>query len=71
MAILPKCPSCGFESAEIRCPRCNTLKLLGCSGACSTCGSSCNVGPVPAPPERRPSDDASEDTEHTGTPLRP
>jgi hypothetical protein len=52
MTILPKCPSCGLESAEIRCPRCNTLKLLGCDGACSSCASGCASGPVPCPPAR-------------------
>jgi len=41
MAILPKCPSCGFESPEIRCPRCNALKLVGCDGRCSACAASC------------------------------
>jgi len=69
MTILPKCPSCGLESAEIRCPRCNTLKLIGCDGSCATCASSCATGPAPAPPVRRPSDESAEDTEHSGTPL--
>ena len=41
MAILPTCPSCGLESPEIRCPRCNTLKLIGCEGRCSACAASC------------------------------
>jgi hypothetical protein len=54
MTVVPKCPSCGFESAEIRCPRCNTLKLVGCSGVCSACASSCASGPVPAPPSAKP-----------------
>ena len=40
MAILPICPSCGLASPEIRCPRCNTLKLVGCDGHCETCSSS-------------------------------
>jgi hypothetical protein len=54
MAVLPKCPSCGLESAEIRCPRCNTLKVLGCNGTCSTCGSSCTMPSTsPAPKERK------------------
>lgn len=68
MTILPKCPSCGLESAEIRCPRCNTLKMIGCDGMCSTCGSTCatpNASLVPT----RPSDEAAEDTECEGTPL--
>ena len=54
MTVVPKCPSCGFESAEIRCPRYNTLKLVGCSGVCSACASSCARGPVPTPPTREP-----------------
>lgn len=32
-----ECPTCGLVAAEIRCPRCNTLKLASCSGACLTC----------------------------------
>ena len=44
MTIVQKCPSCGFESPEIRCPRCNTLKVVGCNGVCSACASSCGVG---------------------------
>jgi hypothetical protein len=48
MTILPKCPSCGLESAEIRCPRCNALKVVGCSGVCSACASSCEAEPAPA-----------------------
>jgi hypothetical protein len=51
MTILPKCPSCGLESAEIRCPRCNALKVVGCSGVCSACTSSCEVEPAPATPD--------------------
>jgi hypothetical protein len=69
MTILPKCPSCGLESAEIRCPRCNALKLVGCDGSCSTCASSCNAAPVPARPAVRPGDEATDDAEHEGTPL--
>jgi coenzyme F420-reducing hydrogenase gamma subunit len=69
MTILPKCPSCGLESAEIRCPRCNTLKLIGCSGGCATCGSSCPTGAVPASGASCPSDEAAEDSEQMGTPL--
>jgi hypothetical protein len=35
------CPTCGYEAdlAEIRCPRCFTLLLTGCSGSCGSCGS--------------------------------
>ncbi len=70
MAILPKCPACGFESGEIRCPRCNALKAVGCSGACSSCGSSCETGSGSCAPDASlPSDAASDDTEHPGTPL--
>jgi hypothetical protein len=70
MALLTTCPMCGLESSEIRCPRCNALKLVGCSGACSTCGSSCKAtGPVLAPDTPRPSDEATSDQEHPGTPL--
>jgi len=40
------CPSCGYASDDIRCPRCNALKLSGCTGACLTCGvSSCGAKP--------------------------
>jgi hypothetical protein len=33
------CPRCGLTAEGIRCPRCNALKLTGCSGACSSCPS--------------------------------
>lgn len=74
MTVLHTCPSCGFESDEIRCPRCNALKVVGCSGACSVCGSSCKTDPVPSPPKdsgatARPSDETVDDSEHSGTPL--
>ena len=72
MTILPKCPSCGLESAEIRCPRCNTLKLIGCSGACASCAASCSANPActPAvPPASTSNDDAAHDSEREGTPL--
>jgi hypothetical protein len=58
MTILPKCPSCGLESAEIRCPRCNTLKLIGCEGSCATCASRCPSGVECPPSERAPSEGA-------------
>jgi len=65
MAILPKCPSCGFESPEIRCPRCNALKLIGCDGRCSACAASCPSAPVPASgatePTTMPEDPAADD----------
>jgi hypothetical protein len=69
MTIVKTCPACGLESDEIRCPRCNALKLKGCTGVCSSCGSSCSSGPVPSPPACKPSDEAADDTEHCGTPL--
>ena len=70
MTILPTCPACGLESAEIRCPRCNALKVQGCNGSCGSCGSSCKTGSVPRPPgSPLPSDGAVDDSEHPGTPL--
>lgn len=46
MGIKPVCPECGFKSGEMRCPRCNALKIEACSGACMTCGhhKSCQQG---------------------------
>lgn len=67
MAILPKCPECGLESDEVRCPRCNALKVIGCSGSCALCKTECHVS-APADASR-PSDSALEDAEHPGTPL--
>ncbi len=34
------CPTCGYEAdlGDIRCPRCFTLLVTGCSGSCGTCG---------------------------------
>lgn len=70
MAILPKCPSCGLESGEIRCPRCNALKVMGCSGSCVLCGSKVSCEREGERPELpRPSDAAREDEKHPGTPL--
>ena len=68
MAVLPTCPQCGMDSLEIRCPRCNALKLIGCAGSCATCrtNSGCKVA---IPEGQRPSDTAREDDEHPGTPL--
>jgi len=31
------CPTCGFVSEGIRCPRCYALKAVACGGACSRC----------------------------------
>jgi hypothetical protein len=42
------CPTCGYEAdvADIRCPRCFTLLVTGCSGSCGTCGQrTCTGGP--------------------------
>jgi hypothetical protein len=69
MTLIRTCPSCGLESDEVRCPRCNALKVVGCSGVCSACASGCSADRVPAPPARRPSDDAAEEPGHPGTPL--
>ena len=71
MNIIATCPACGFVSPEIRCPRCNALKVQGCSGMCSSCASSCKIGAVPAASKARPpSEAAAEDAEHPGTPLK-
>ena len=58
VAILAKCPSCGLASDDIRCPRCNALKVVGCSGSCALCKSGCDTDscepastPAPRPPE--------------------
>jgi len=48
MGIVERCPACGFVSPEIRCPRCNALKLVGCTGVCSACASSCAAGAASA-----------------------
>jgi hypothetical protein len=70
MSILATCPACGFQSPEIRCPRCNALKVQGCNGSCGVCGSSCKTGKVPLPPgAKAPSATAIDDDEHPGTPL--
>jgi hypothetical protein len=70
MSIIVTCPSCGFESPEIRCPRCNALKVRGCSGMCGSCATSCTADKVsPAPGAPRPSEAATDDDEHPGTPL--
>lgn len=38
MGVVSECPACGFKSSEMRCPRCNALKVVGCSGSCTLCG---------------------------------
>jgi len=71
MSIIATCPECGFRSPDIRCPRCNALKVVGCSGACSICGSSCKTDELPVAPDApRPSDGADGDDEHPGTLLK-
>jgi hypothetical protein len=35
---------CGMVSDEIRCPRCNALKLTGCAGSCKVCRTSESCG---------------------------
>ncbi len=52
MSLLVRCPACGLESDEIRCPRCNTLKVMGCDGSCSACRAGCEDGHFPSPPDR-------------------
>jgi hypothetical protein len=37
---LTDCPTCGFAAEELRCPRCNALKVTSCSGGCTTCRTS-------------------------------
>jgi len=44
MSILPVCPSCGLPGDELRCPRCNTLKVVGCSGSCASCRTRSECG---------------------------
>ena len=76
MGIIANCPSCGLASDEIRCPRCNALKVVGCSGSCALCKSdcesdlesvSCAPGPADAP---LADDDALDETVHPGMPPK-
>lgn len=60
MAILPTCPSCGLESPEARCPRCNALKVVGCSGSCVLCKLS---GGCEVPVTQRPDDSEKDPTD--------
>ena len=69
MTIVQTCPSCGLESNATRCPRCNTLKVVGCSGSCSMCGSSCEDGAAPSPKGSRPSNESADVEGAAGTPL--
>jgi hypothetical protein len=65
MGVLAKCPACGFPSPEVRCPRCNALKVVGCSGSCSACKSGCEDGSVPpksSNPVPEPHDDEGRTT---------
>lgn len=50
MGVLATCPECGFASPEVRCPRCNALKVVGCGGSCAACRSSCADGSCALPP---------------------
>jgi hypothetical protein len=68
MTVLPTCPACGLVSDDVRCPRCNALKVVGCSGSCTLCTASSGCA-SPLAPGERPSDGAREDREHPGTPL--
>lgn len=68
MALLTTCPSCGLDSDEIRCPRCFSLKVVGCGGSCAACNPSKKGGSCTVPSER-PSDKAAESVDHPGTPL--
>jgi len=55
VAILQTCPSCGFVSDEVRCPRCNALKVIGCSGSCSACKSAASGAcSLPLEPAEKP-----------------
>jgi hypothetical protein len=71
MALERMCPACGLVSDEIRCPRCNTLLLKGCTGSCSGCGKrgACPTHASLPSEKRKPSDAAPDDAEHPGTPL--
>lgn len=35
------CPTCGQVASGVRCPRCNTMKLVGCKGSCKACKTKC------------------------------
>lgn len=39
--IKTPCPTCGLLAEGVRCPRCNTMKLVGCMGSCRTCKTKC------------------------------
>jgi hypothetical protein len=67
MMLVAKCPECGFESAQIRCPRCNALKLSGCDGVCSACASSCAKDPVAVPCDANTAKDEPLESEHAGS----
>lgn len=69
MAVIKTCPSCGLESDEIRCPRCNTLKVIGCSGSCALCKSTEGDCGTKEQETRAPSEDAREDSEYPWRPL--
>jgi hypothetical protein len=35
------CPRCGWVAPGVRCPRCDAVKLLPCSGDCAACRKAC------------------------------
>lgn len=38
------CPTCGYVSPDLRCPRCDSLKVTSCTGACLTCVAAAACG---------------------------
>jgi|GEM_PF-6812910 len=43
-----RCPECGLLAEGFRCVRCNALKVVSCSGACSGCREACSSLELPA-----------------------
>jgi hypothetical protein len=35
------CSRCGLKAPGVRCPRCDAVKLLPCSGDCAACRKAC------------------------------
>jgi hypothetical protein len=67
--LLTKCPECGFESNEIRCPRCNALKVVGCDGVCSACTAACpdnSASPAESKPRTEKVGKTEKSAGHTG-----
>jgi hypothetical protein len=69
MAVARACPACGLESDQLRCPRCNALKVVGCAGECSACRTGCRPQVPSTDLGCAPSIRAREDPVHAGTPL--